>query len=290
MTDLANKLAEMEARARQRKRGEANQGKGKLDNRIRLPVWPAAARGTPNSVLRSSLFRASNERVLLKAVTLASLAGVVIKYTGASLTQSDLTVWEGCIHLARQHPLGTIVDFTLNGFLRSLGQAQGKRQHDGLKDSLRHLTASCVEIKAGRYTYAGSLLDEFYHDEVTGRYVLKLNPKLVDLYREGWTAIDFDQRQQLKRKPLAQWLHGYFASHAKPHPLKVQTIRELSGSTNPHQGSFKRQLRAGLDELVAVGSILAFDITNDDLVTVRTKSSKAQARHLAKSGKPSTCG
>ena len=116
---------------------------------LHLPVWPAASRGTPNSVLRSSLFRASNERILLKAVTLASLAGVVIKYTGASLTQSDLTVWEGCIHLARQHPLGTVVDFTLNGFLRSLGQGQGKAQHDWLQDSLRHLTASCVEIKTG---------------------------------------------------------------------------------------------------------------------------------------------
>lgn len=252
---------------------------------VHLPVWPKDRRGTPNSVLRSSLFRASNERVLLKAVTLTSLGGTVVKFTGASLTQSDLTVWEACLDLAREHPLGTTLDFTLNGFLRSLGQGQGKSQRDWLQDSFRHLVACCVEIKAGRYTYGGSLLEEFIHDEASGRYFIRVNPRLADLYRDGWTAVDFTQRQQLRRKPLSQWLHGYFATHADPHPLKVATIRELSGSTNPHLGSFRRQVRAALTDLVAVGAILSFDISADDLVTVQTKPSKAQARHLARAGK-----
>ena len=101
---------------------------------------------------------------------------------------------------------------------------------------------------------------------------------------------DFEQRQQLKRKPLAQWLHGYYASHAKPHPLKIETIRELSGSSNKQKADFKRKLRDALNDLVEVGSLLSFDISDDDLVTVQTKPSKAQARHLARTGKPTNSG
>lgn len=253
---------------------------------IVLPLWPKDRRGTPNSVLRSSLFRASNERTPLKAATLASLAGVVVKFTGWSLTQSDLTVWEGVLHLARQHPLGTVVDFSLNGLLRDLGRKLGKCERDWLQDSLRHLVACCVEIRDGRRVYGGSLLEEFDIDEASGRYIVKVNPRLADLYRAGWTGVDFDQRLKLNRRPLAQWLHSFYATHADPYPLKVETIKELSGSTNKQKADFKRRLQAALSDLVAVGALVGFDISADGLVTVQTKPSKAQARHLARAGKP----
>jgi len=36
------------------------------------------------------------------------------------------------------------------------------------------------------------------------------------VYTAGWTGIDWDQRQKLRGKPLALWLHGYYASHRVP--------------------------------------------------------------------------
>ena len=29
---------------------------------------------------------------------------------------------------------------------------------------------------------------------------------------------------------LAQWLHGFYASHAKPFPIKIETLHRLCGS------------------------------------------------------------
>ena len=37
-----------------------------------------------------------------------------------------------------------------------------------------------------------------------------------------WTQIDWEQRQRLRGKPLASWLHGFYASHAEPRALTAE--------------------------------------------------------------------
>lgn len=47
--------------------------------------------------------------------------------------------------------------------------------------SLRRLSrmkATGVDVKVGRYSYEGSLIDEVYRDEVSREYVIRLNPRL----------------------------------------------------------------------------------------------------------------
>ena len=44
------------------------------------------------------------------------------------------------------------------------------------------------------------------------------------------TLIDWDQRLALRGRYWARWLQLYTASHAKPYPVKVATLRDLSGS------------------------------------------------------------
>ena len=34
------------------------------------------------------------------------------------------------------------------------------------------------------------------------------------------------------KSTLAKWLHGFFATHAKPYPYKVGTLHNLCGSTD----------------------------------------------------------
>ena len=62
--------------------------------------------------------------------------------------------------------------------------------------------------------------------------VLEINPKLARVLRPApsWTQIDWEQRQLLRNKPLALWLHGFYASHATPHALTVEYLHKLSGS------------------------------------------------------------
>jgi len=173
---------------------------------VQLPLWPEAKRGVPNSTLRGALFAAvqGKGRRYMKGELLAAQRGVAVRFTGMQLDQSDLDVWEQALHLARHHPLGTRCHFTARGFLKALGRRTGDREW--LKGAFRRLAGAVVEITHGRWTYGGTLL-EFYRDEDAGRYVLKINSKLADLYASTrWTAIDWEQRHKLGGKPLARLL------------------------------------------------------------------------------------
>lgn len=249
---------------------------------VQLPLWPEPKRGVPNSTLRGALFAAihGKDRKALKREVLTSQDGIEIRFTGWQLDQSDLDVWEQALHLARQHPLGTRCHFTAYGFLKALGRSTGKMNHEWLKDVFARLTGCAVEITHNRMTYGGSLL-EFYRDEDTGQYVLEINPKIMALYAAGWTATDWKQRQALRRKPLALWLHGFYATHAKAYPMKVETLMQLSGSRTAEVWKFKQSLAKALKELVSVEAIRGFEIKNG-VVTVENVPSLSQQRHLIK--------
>jgi len=102
-------------------------------------------------------------------------------------------------------------------------------------------------------------------------YNIKLNRDLIRLYGgTQWTKIDWKQRQQLRRHPLAQALHAFYSTHAKPHPLKLATLQEVTGSRNPQPASFKRQTRQALTALVKLGFLETFSFQGDLVVVRRT--------------------
>lgn len=237
---------------------------------IQLPLWPEPKRGTPNSFLRSALFAAvqGKDRQYLKNQTLSSLNGITVKFTGQQLDQSDLDVWEQAIHYARVHPLGDTCHFSAHSFLKAIGRSNGKSQHDWLYGVFLRLTACAVEISHEGKTYFGPLIKSGLKDEASKQYCLELNRELIRLFGENqWTAVDWEQRQLLTRQPLAAWLHAFLSSHRKPHPMKVQTLAELSGSRNIQPASFKRQLLKALDRLVEIGFLVTY-LVKGDLITV----------------------
>ena len=251
---------------------------------IQLSLWPEAKRAAPNAVLRAALFAAIQGKGrgwMRRATLIATQEGVSIRYTGQQLDQADLDVWEQALHLARQQPLGTECHFTARGFLKALGRATGKSDHEWLADALSRLGATWVEISDGRRTYFGSLINGGRRDEETGRYVLEINPKLAKFYgRSQWTQLDWQERQELRGKPLALWLHGFYATHAKPYPLSVAYLHKLSGSQTKQLKHFKQNLTQALEALQAQGAIKGFEIV-DDLVHVQTVPSRSQQKHLA---------
>ena len=278
--EMAGQLAQWKARGGGEAAQEERRGPAKV---IQLPLWPEPKRGAPNAVLRGALFAAvhKDRQYMRRKELIAAQDGITIRYTGEQLDQADLDVWEQVLHLARTQALGTECYFTAHGFLKALGRSTGKMNHEWLQTALERLTGAVVLISAGRRTYFGTLIEGGARDEDTGRYVVEINPKLAAFYgRSQWTQIDWEQRQQLRGKPLALWLHGFYASHAAPYPLRVEYLHKLSGSQTKQLKHFKQNLGRALRDLEAVGAIKSFEI-RADLVHVRTVPSPSQRQHLA---------
>lgn len=256
---------------------------------LSLPMWPDAVRGVPNVVLRSALFGVSSTRKTHKRRTVISTVdGYEIRFKGETFNQTDLDVWEMLLHLARLQPLGTKVEFTAHSFLKELGRGTGNSQHEQLKEELMRLITGGVEITwtKEKKAFAGTLVSSYFRDDETGRYVVKFNPEMTQLYEAGHTLIDWKQRQALGRNNLAKWLHGQYATHAKPHPYKVETLRRLSNSTTKRMTDFRVQLRAALSQLVDIGALKSWSIDPEtDLVEVVNVPSQTQIKHMSKASK-----
>ena len=277
MNTLAQQLASLQAKVEER-------GRNRPAKIVQFPSWPEPVRGIPNSALRGALFAAiqGKNRKAFKRELLHSQNGIEIRFTGWQLDQSDLDVWEQALHLARMHPLGTRCNFNAHTFLKALGRSTGKPMYEWLKDVFTRLAGAVVEITQNGKTYFGSLIEGGIRDESTGLYVLHLNPDLVKLYGVGmWTAIDWQQRRTLKRKPLALWLHGFYASHADPYPVSVEKLRQWSGSQTKSLRRFKQALVKALGDLKTMGTIMDFEI-KDGLVYVEREPSSSQRKHLTR--------
>ena len=274
-----------------------------------LPLWPEPVRGVPNGVLRSALFGAikRGKRRYLEREPIASVNGVSITYTGPRLDQSDLDVWEGALHLARLAKLGNRIEFAEKGFLRGIGRGGphganiGKSDREWLRRVLARLTATAVEVTQGPYTYGGSLIDEYFRDNSSGRYVVILNPRLKVIFnRDGWTQVDWRIRQALIGHPLAQWLHGFYSTHAAPVPYKAETLHRLCGSETGENAKNNAERHKALlgwidDSLIPAlealervggqtGQSFLWEISGDELVSMRRVPSASQQRHLRRRG------
>lgn len=258
---------------------------------VELPIWPDSMRGIPNAILRSPIFGAVRRgpRAFIQDELLATFDGLIIMQTGPQLDQTYLDVWLQCMHLARVSPLGSQIMFTANSFLQAINRGTGKSQHEWLKKALVHLASTVVEIREGLRVYSGPLLHDGARDEKSGRYSIKINPAIISLYNvNNWTQVEFEQRNALRGQPLAQWLHGFYATHAKAYPLKVATLRRLSGSKNSQLFSFRRELREALKKLTAATG-WAWHLDESDKVNVIRTPNGSQGRHLLRKRRKNLC-
>ena len=256
--DLLAKMKDIEARAlersRQRRAQEAltlyEPDPPPLAQVVKLPIWPETVRAVPNGILRSALFGAIRRgpRRYLDRERMAALEGIEIFYTGQRLDQGDLDVWEVVLHAVRFQGLGNKCQVTAYQLLKALGKTDSGKNRDILDQRLSRLNATAVRVKQGRYSYEGSLVDEAYQDDKTRAYMLSVNPKLRSLYEpDQFTQIDWVVRRELDGQPLAQWLHGFYASHAEPYPVSTATLLRLSGSENNEPRSGRQKLRQALE-------------------------------------------
>ena len=255
-----------------------------------LPLWADPVRGVPNAVLRSALFGAikRGKRAYQQGVKKASVEGVTVIHTGPQLDQADLDVWEQCLHLARTSGLGTRIQFSAGGFLKVIDRSTGGKDIEWLKNAFRRLSSSVVEVADGKRAYFGPMLIGGARDDETGQYVIEMNQKIVSLFgSDGWSSIELEARKALKKQPLSQWLHGFYSSHARPFPMRVETLHRLCGSENAAIKGFRQELRNSLARLVEVTG-WNWEIDDADLVHVTKTGTESQQRHLQKRLKLST--
>ena len=138
-----------------------------------------------------------------------------------------------------------------------------------------------------RVTFMGTLVSKAFREEDSGRYVVIFDKDMLNLYEAGYSHIDWSQRMALGKSTLAKWLHGFYATHAKPYPYKVETLHNLCGSADKSLRSFRQKLKKALDELVCVRAIDSWIIDQNDLVTVQRTPSRAQQKHINRTTKRS---
>ncbi|WP_208281585.1 plasmid replication initiator TrfA [Massilia oculi] len=253
------------------------------NSRQQMGFWPDAVRGVPNVALRGALFSISREReTWKKRKELASVDGYQIIFKGERLNQRDLDLWEMLLHISRQQPYGKHIEFVASDLLKALGRTTSGDEYGDLKEDIARLRACSVEILvSGENTFGGGLIQNFYREEASQRYVIVFDEAIKRLFDTGITHVDWDHRMKLKDNSLAKWLHGFYSTHASPLKYKVETIKELCGSTTGRLADFRAALRKALDKLKSIGAITYWDINpKTDLVTVRRKPSPSQKRHL----------
>jgi hypothetical protein len=288
LDEMLARNAELQEKARQRAAGETGGAPRPPTPKAQLPLWPEPVRAVPNGFLRSALFGAirKGRRRYFKAEQIAALDGIEIRYTGERLDQGDLDVWESVLHAVRLQELGSQCRVTSYALLKLMGKTDTGKNRATLHERITRLRANAVEVRQGRYCYIGGLIAGAAKDEQTQEWVIELDAKLRPLFAaDQFTQLEWSVRHALDGQPLAQWLHGFYASHAKPFPLKIETLHRLCGSEAGEMWKFAQTLRKALDAVAeacaAHGEPFKYEIRGDTVYLER-RGSGAQRRHLAK--------
>jgi hypothetical protein len=242
---------------------------------------------------RSALFSCiqGKDRRYIEDALIASQGDVEIRFTGRQLNQDDHDLLMTLVFMAKDTPMGRWVTVPTYGVLQALGRKVGGKQYRELRTDISRLAAGMVSIRntKARIEYLGHhMIAKASQHEVSRHWIYRLDPELRPLYGDmTHTLIDWEKRLALKGKDLARWMQLYMASHARPYPVKVDTLRQLSGSRAKALRNFRAQLRIALTDLESNDDIAEWRIDMpDDLVFVNRGRtiSKSQIRHIGRKG------
>lgn len=248
-----------------------------VGTQLSFPFWPEQFRALPNEIFRSSLFNARNKqqaRTNMKNHEIYVIGPARMTYTGEELRQDDETVWLQLIQLAKSQPPGEPIYFTANAFLKAIGWPTNTPSYVRLRECLTRMQATSLQVITERLGEdsgkAISMIPEFeWKNSATNKplrkYMVRIAPPLVKLFgRQGhFTRVEWAQRLDLP-VGLASWLHGYLASHAKPHPIRLETIREGAGLTSERLAHVRDLVENALRELKRVKFLKSWALARPD--------------------------
>lgn len=253
-----------------------------------FPDWPDDRRGTPNVVVRSTVFGVvrRGRRQWVRDIPVAGPQGWSITLSGWRLDQYDCDIWLEVMHLARNQKPGEPVRFTMHSMLRRLGRGTlGKQDYDWLAKRLKHLTQTTIAFENEQTVGAiGSFLQAFQIDHQTSEGVAYTNPHIRPLF-EDITHLDIAQRRDLGTNQLAKAFHAELASHAQWLPMRLETLMQRMGAEYARLRDFKRDLKVVLDDFLTRGWILSYSFTtsgNSELLKVSKVATPTQLRAIAR--------
>ena len=294
--DMRRSLASMGASIATREAVEVKETPEKLPTAAKILQFPLPfdgdTRAVSNSLARSSLFAAVKERQFFKQYCLVGeVHGVKVEFKGEQLNQDDHDTLLQLVAMANYKAFGVDICQAVNAVLRGIGRTTHQEQRRQLFDQISRLVSGTIRLTTPSTRYEGHLLDDAStpHDQVElpqyRRHITyRLNPKFARLYAESsFTLFDIQERGKIKGRgsELAKWLHLWIIGNAEQYKHKVETIRELCGSTIKDIHSFRQTLRRALDLLKEAGIITAWQIDQQsDLVTIERKPSESQQKHI----------
>lgn len=228
-----------------------------------------------NLMIRSSLFAAikSKDREYVKDKTLVSLADHEVKITGEMLTQHDLDLLTIILHHSKGQTLDKEINISTYRIISDLNLTQGANQHHVIKSGIKRLVSTMITIKNldRGINYYGHFFNKAIQDENNGTWIIEVNPDLAVLFdKDCFSYSDWEIRvKKLKRKDLAKFLMTFYSSHAKPYPMKVSTLRDLSGNKSS-LSAFRFRLKNALTMLEDVGFINSWTLNEEtDIIEVK---------------------
>ena len=242
-----------------------------------LPIYLLAPQEhvAPSEVLRSALFGIGSrrERQQFTEHPIFTCGETKITYTGQSLDQGDLDIFMAAVRMAYDNGKSFELKCSIYAFQRMLGLAIGKSSRDRIKASFKRLTSGTIMLKNDRYQYYGHLIDSFSLDKRSDRYDLTLNPKLSQLFRDGYTRIDWQRRLKI-RSDLGKRLQALILSHKapskRPQRYTTETLKKLCGSTDADESRFKTKVRRHMREFRTDGQVKSWTLQGNILYYTRT--------------------
>lgn len=254
-------------------------------------------RFAPNIWLRSALFGAlppGKARMVCAespSTQLPSLKNLTVAMTHWEVfDQSDLDVLltllgEAAIREADSGKPVSALSLPMRGLLVATGRQDGGKNRDWLRLSLERMTKSQlifgISGEDAMSTECGSLISASANSRTAD---ITLGDAIRELYKTGFTAINWVERQQLS--PLGKWLHAFYSSHGRsPLPIKVQTIRKLCGRGQDEMGMASTFRNTLVGELRALAKVTKWECKiTDGKVIVRkpTEGLGGNAQSMAK--------
>lgn len=242
-----------------------------------LPEWPDKQRAMPNEILRSALFNCRNRnhpRVFMKDAEIAMIGDGQVIYRGEELRQDDELVWMHLMHLIKKLPLEECVEFTPYSFIKALGWPIKGQNYERLRTCLSRMQATALRIQSKRLQcfISISLIQKFMsrndRNENLSRWQVWVGKEMQLLFDEEFlTRVAWETRRSLP-DGIASKLFGYWASHRKPYPIKVETLLKLCGSGMSAK-HFKAELKKALNHLKGIGFLETWEFKNDLVVVTR---------------------
>lgn len=220
---------------------------------------PSILAPVPLGIARSALFAVAKpaaQETRARPVPIAPYRGASLTQAGPALGQQHALAWQAVLHWAMDAGIQNSEPFTVaaDELLRLLGGKGGdSAQRYRLGRWLSELAATRIVYRTEFKAFEGPLLARAGTD-ARGWPLLALPDGWQELVRIEVVRNDLARKRALGRHALALWLHDFIATHLRPPPEAVDTLRRWSGS-GQDLAHFRHDLRQALHRLAQVGAV-----------------------------------